>query len=146
MLIAFPSSFHHRSYPRRRQQRPLPPSSKSALFSSMKNAPGRDRIHYANGSGAVFENNQAIVMHCFNDDFKAGPGPNFWVYLNTVPVGEGPGVQAPMLISKTCTSEVIHRRPELCRSCGDRHWQFQTVTIWCESFSVYIGSAALPKS
>jgi hypothetical protein len=107
-------------------------------------APGRDLVHWANGSGGVYRVDGATVIR-FGDDFKSGPGPNYWIYLNTVPVRDTASFKAD-------TGRV--RIAQLKSFTGGQNYvlpadidvgRFHTVTIWCESFSVYIGSAVLPK-
>lgn len=142
MLVAFPFLF------------PPPVVSESApsgvsmgqrgTFKFDEAAPGRDAVHWANGTGGVYRD-EARTLVRFDDTFKAGPGPNYWVYLNTVPVGEEADFNAD-------AGRV--RIAQLKSFSGGQNYSlppdvdiatFHTVTIWCESFSAYIGSAALPK-
>jgi hypothetical protein len=50
-------------------------------------APGRDAIHWANGTGGLYRSNGMTILR-FDDTFETGPGPDYWIYLNTLPVGE----------------------------------------------------------
>jgi hypothetical protein len=143
MLIAFPFLF------------PPPvvaeaaPDSQSAaqlgMFKFDETAPGRDAVHWANGTGVLYRIKGAVLLR-FDETFEAGPGPNYWIYLNTVPVGDeatfnadsGRVKIAPLKSFKGGQNFMLPSDIDIAR--------FHTVTIWCESFSVYIGSAVLPKA
>jgi hypothetical protein len=142
MLIAFPFLFPP---PVVAERAPVEAaSSQFGTFQFDERAPGRDLVHWANGSGAVYRSGGAIVVR-FGDDFKAGPGPNYWIYLNTVPVRDTASFKADtgrvrIAQLKSFTAGQTYALPP-----GIDVGRFHTVTIWCESFSVYIGSAVLPK-
>jgi electron transfer DM13 len=142
MLIAFPFLFPP---PVVSEQAPAgAAASRLGTFMFDEQAPGRDLVHWANGSGAVYRAAGATAVR-FDDDFRAGPGPNYWIYLNTVPVRDTAAFKADagrvrIAQLKSFTGGQNYSLPpdvDLAR--------FHTVTIWCESFSVYIGSAVLPK-
>src|SRR5262245_6553819 len=142
MLVAFPFLFPP---PVVSEPAPVGAASRIGTFRFDEKAPGRDLVHWASGSGSVYRSGGATVLR-FDDDFKAGPGPNYWIYLNTVPVGD------------TATFKADAGRVRIAQLKSFTHGQnyvlppdielgrFHTVTIWCESFSVYIGSATLPRS
>ncbi len=142
MLIAFPYLFPP---PVVSEQAPDGATAgRLGTFRFDENAPGRDLVHWANGSGAVYRADGTTVIR-FDDDFKAGPGPNYWIYLNTVPVGDTDAFKADagrvrIAQLKSFTGGQNYNMPP-----GIELARFHTVTIWCESFSVYIGSAVLPK-
>lgn len=143
MLIAFPFIFPPSVVAERAPAGTA--TSQLGTFKLDEQAPGRDLLHWANGSGAVYRVDQTTVIR-LNDDFAAGPGPNYWVYLNTVPVGDSASFQADagrvrIAKLKSFTGGQNYALPPDIDPGG-----FHTVTIWCESFSVYIGSAVLPKS
>ena len=82
MLIAFPFVFPP---PIANDAAPNPANTATAEMITFKfdeTAPGRDPVHWANGNGAIIRTTQGAVLR-FNADFEAGPGPNFWIYLNT---------------------------------------------------------------
>ncbi len=56
-------------------------------FEFDRNAPGRDLIHWANGTGALIRTQQGWVLR-FDQEFEAGPGPNYWIYFNKRAVGD----------------------------------------------------------
>lgn len=108
-------------------------------------APGRDFIHWANGTGALIRTKQGWMLR-LDGNFIAGPGPNYWIYFNTRATGEEKDFRAddarvrlaPLRSFKGSQNYMIPAEidPE----------KFHTVTIWCESFGVYIGSAVLAKN
>lgn len=150
MLIAFPFLFPP---PVLNEAAPPPElladgeGAKRIAFRFDENAPGRDPIHWANGSGALVALKSGWLLR-LEGDFKAGPGPNYWFYLNTRPVGEEVDFLAD-------TGRI--RLAQLKSFEGGQNYfliqtvdgkpldpsTFHTVTIWCESFSAYIGSAKL---
>jgi hypothetical protein len=103
---------------------------------------------WANGSGGPYKVDRLTLIR-FGEDFRAGPGPNYWVYLNTVSVrgsraftADAGRVKIAQL--KSFTGGRNYTLPPDVEPDVDLA-KFHTVTIWCESFSVYIGSAVLPK-
>lgn len=142
MLIAFPFLF-----PPPVVAEPAPDAAaatKVGTFHLDEQAPGRDLVHWANGSGSVYRTGAATVIR-FGDDFRAGPGPNYWVYLNTVPVGEESAFRADAGRVKLAPLKSFTGSQNYAVPDGTDIGRFQTVTIWCETFSVYIGSAPLPR-
>ena len=86
MLIAYPFASRRRWRPtRRRWLRPCRPAS---TFRFDDNAPGRDTVHWADGTGALIPTRARAGCCAWTANFKAGPGPNFWIYLNTRGVGD----------------------------------------------------------
>jgi hypothetical protein len=143
MLIAFPFLFPP---PIVAERAPVDAgSSQLGAFHFDERAPGRDLVHWANGSGAVYRSGGAIVIR-FGDDFKAGPGPNYWIYLNTVPVGDTASFKADAGRVRIAQLKSFTGGQNYILPADIDVGRFHTVTIWCESFAVYIGSAVLPKS
>jgi hypothetical protein len=143
MLIAFPFLF-----PPPVVAEPAPDAAaatKVGTFHLDEQAPGRDLVHWANGSGSVYRTGAATVIR-FGDDFRAGPGPNYWVYLNTVPVRDTASFKADNGRVRIAQLKSFTGGQNYVLPPGIDLGRFHTVTIWCESFSVYIGSAVLPKS
>lgn len=113
-------------------------------FQFDETAPGRDAVHWANGTGGVYRD-EARTLVRFDDTFKAGPGPNYWVYLNMVPVGEEADFNADAGRVRIAQLKSFSGGQNYALPPDVDIAKFHTVTIWCESFSVYIGSAVLPK-
>lgn len=57
------------------------------MFRFDEAAPGRGPVHWADGSGVLIRGEEGWILR-LNADFKAGPGPNFWIYLSTSSIGE----------------------------------------------------------
>lgn len=106
-------------------------------------APGRDSVHWANGSGTVLRSGAMTVVR-LEDDFVAGPGPNYWLYLNTTPVGDETTFLADKGRVKIAPLKSFRRGQNYVLPDGVTLAGFVTLTIWCESFSAYIASAPLP--
>jgi hypothetical protein len=86
-----------------------------------------------------------MIVLRFDDSFEAGPGPNYWVYLNTVPVGEEDAFNADSGRLKLAPLKSFTGGQNYPMPADVRVEDFHTVTVWCETFGVYIGSAVLPK-
>ncbi len=114
-------------------------------FKLDESAPGRDPVHWANGSGAIIRTAQGAVLR-LNGDFEAGPGPNFWIYLNTRAVGEEKDFNADAGRVKIAPLKSFKGSQNFMLPEGLDPAKFHTVTIWCESFGAYIGSGMLKKS
>ena len=143
MLIAFPFLFPP---PVVAEQAPVGAAAgQIGTFKFDEQAPGRDLVHWANGSGGVYRVDGATVIR-FDDEFKAGPGPNYWIYLNTAPVGDSASFKADAGRVRIAQLKSFTGGQNYVLPPGVELGPFHTVTIWCEFFSVYIGSAVLPKS
>lgn len=143
MLIAFPFLF-----PLPVVSDPIPEMAglqRAQAFKFDEAAPGRDSIHWANGTGAVYRAGGTSILR-LDDTFAAGPGPNYWIYLNTKPVGDEDTFLADSGRVRIAPLKSFTGSQNFVLPAGLDVTQFQTVTIWCETFSAYIGSAPLPKS
>lgn len=142
MLIAFPFLFP-------------PPISADAPVQSIasadarrlaltfdQDAPGRDPAHWANGNGQVVKTDQGWVLR-FEGDFEASPGPNYWIYLNTRGTGEEKDFLADGGRIKITPIKSFKGAQNYLLPADLDPARFHTVTIWCETFGAYIGSAAL---
>lgn len=145
MLVAFPFLFPP---PVANDAAPTPLEAAAAAMISFtldEAAPGRDPVHWANGTGAIVRTAQGAVLR-LNADFEAGPGPNFWVYLNTRAVGEEKDFQADAGRVRIAPLKSFKGAQNFMLPEGLDPAKFHTVTIWCESFNAYIGSGVLKKS
>lgn len=106
-------------------------------------APGRDPVHWGKGDLAVYETVAGEALQ-LGEGFEVGPGPNYWVYLNTrAGIGEEKDFAADqgrrrIAKLKSFKGAQVYRLP--ADAPIDR---FKAVTIWCESFDAYIASADL---
>ena len=139
MLIAFPYLFP----PALVNEAPLAARSAArAAFAFDREAPGRDAVHWANGSGAVVDVEGGRVLR-LEDDFEAGPGPNYWIYLNTRAVGEEKDFTADAGRVRLAKLKSFKGAQNYLLPSDIDTARFHTVTIWCETFGAYIGSAVL---
>lgn len=118
------------------------PAQRERAFRFDENAPGRDPIHWANGNGRLLHTAEGWVLR-LESNFEAGPGPNFWIYLNTRGVGDerdfrADGGRVKLTQLRSFRGAQNYRLPA---DFDPSRWH--TVTIWCETFGVYIGSGAL---
>lgn len=141
MLIVFPFIF-----PPPIVAEPAPggtTTSRLGTFRFDDKAPGRDFVHWADGTGAIYQADRTTVVR-FDENFRAGPGPNYWIYLNTVPVGEESAFNADGQRKKIAPLKSFTGGQNYVLPAGIDISKYRSLTIWCESFSVYIGSAPLP--
>jgi len=159
MLIAFPFLF-----PLPVVSDPIPEMAglqRAQAFKFDEAAPGRDTIHWANGTGAIYRADGTSILRPdgiailrpddiailrLDDTFAAGPGPNYWIYLNTKPVGDEDTFLADSGRMRIAPLKSFTGSQNFVLPAGLDVTQFQTVTIWCETFSAYIGSAPFSKS
>ena len=104
---------------------------------------GQDAAHWGRGGVRTYRGVDGNVLIELQPDFEVGPGPNFWVYLNTrAGVDDEAGFQADegrRRIAKLKSfrgSQVYSAEAGIFADAG-------AVTIWCESFGQYIASADL---
>jgi hypothetical protein len=140
MLIAFPFLFPP---PVVAEAAPAG-ASKIGTFRFDETAPGRDSVHWANGTGALHRTESGVVLR-LDDGFEAGPGPNYWIYLTTKPVGDEADFNADAGRVRIAQLKSFRGGQNYGLPDGLDISKFHTVTIWCESFGAYIASAALPK-
>ena len=95
--------------------------SRIGTFRFDEQAPGRDLVHWANGTGAIYRADRTVVIR-LDENFRAGPGPNYWVYLNTVSVGEEFRLQGRRWAREARAAEIVHGQPEPRRARRNRHW------------------------
>ena len=114
-----------------------------ALFtgSFREDAPGQDFAHWAMGGISIHRMDENDAWIELKADFQTSPGPNYWIYLNTQ---FGIDDEADFLadngrirIGKLKSFEGSQIYPITISQLNDK----QALTIWCETFSQYIGSA-----
>ena len=131
-----------------------PPASADALplaradaaprstFRFDETAAGRDPVHWADGSGQLIRGDEGWILR-LDADFKAGPGPNFWLYLNTRAVAEEGDFNADAGRVRLAKLRSFEGAQNYLLPASIDPTQFHTVTVWCESFGAYIASGAL---
>lgn len=114
-------------------------------FEFDQKAPGRDLIHWANGSGKLIRTKQGWLLR-LEKNFEAGPGPNYWIYFNTRGTGEEKDFLADKERVKFAPLRAFKGAQNYPLPMTIDPEKYHSVTIWCETFGVYIGSAILKKS
>ena len=105
---------------------------------------GQDAAHWGRGGVRAYRSDDGDVLIELQPDFEVGPGPNFWVYLNTrsgiddEADFEADGGRRQVARLKSFTGSQVYRVD------ADAFGAAGAVTIWCESFGQYIASADLP--
>ncbi len=104
---------------------------------------GQDAAHWGRGGLRAYRSADGNVLIELQPDFEVGPGPNFWVYLNTSGgVDDEAGFEADQgrqriaRLKSFTGSQVYAVDAEPFAGAG-------AVTVWCESFGQYIASADL---
>jgi hypothetical protein len=142
MLIAFPYLFPP---PAANEAPPVPiatVAASHAAFAFDVDAPGRDPAHWANGHGSIVRTPQGPVPR-LESDFESGPGPNYWLYLNTRPIGEESDFKADARRVRLGWLKSFKGAQNYFLPAGIDPAHFHSVTIWCETFGACIGNAVL---
>ncbi len=106
-----------------------------------EDAPGQDFAHWAKGSVRVHETSDDAIWIQLESDFEASPGPNYWVYLNSQ---SGIDDEADFLADEKrlrLTKLKSFRGSQLYPVSLSQLSDKQALTVWCETFDQYIGSA-----
>ncbi|MCY4127668.1 MAG: DM13 domain-containing protein [Gammaproteobacteria bacterium] len=106
-----------------------------------EDAPGQDFAHWAKGRISVHDAAGDEAWIQLESDFEASTGPNYWVYLNSQSaiddesdfLADEQRVRLAKLKSFSGSQIYTTSKLDLMNK--------QAVTIWCESFDQYIGSA-----
>ena len=142
MLVAFPFFF--------------PPPAVNETVSAMavtevaaetrfrEDSRGQDAAHWGRGGVKIYADADGDYLLELQSDFEVGPGPNFWLYLNSVSgvededdfLGDSKRVKVTKL--KSFVGSQVYALP------ASDYAAARSVTIWCESFAQYIASADLP--
>ena len=104
---------------------------------------GQDAAHWGRGGLRAYRAADGNVLIELQQDFEVGPGPNFWVYLNTRRgIDDEAGFEADdgrrrIAGLKSFTGSQVYTAD------AETFAGAAAVTIWCESFGQYIASADL---
>lgn len=110
-----------------------------------EDAPGQDAAHWGRGGIKAYRGKDGNVLLELQADFEVGPGPNFWLYLNTTAdIGsEGDFYKDGGRIKVTKLKSFSGSQVYPVSAADYR--QARALTIWCESFGQYIASANLAE-
>ena len=102
---------------------------------------GQDAGHWGRGGLKVYRDAAGDVVLELQEDFKVGPGPNFWLYLNTrAGVEEEKDFNADKERIKVAKIKSFTGSQVYVLDKSD-YAKAKAITIWCESFGQYIASA-----
>lgn len=104
-------------------------------------ASGQDAGHWGRGDLKIYHAKEGGYLLELQGNFEVGPGPNFWIYLNSEAdiddeadfFADSARVKVTKLKSFT-GSQVYHLEADALEAA-------KSITIWCESFNQYIASA-----
>lgn len=111
-----------------------------------QNVAGHDAAHWGRGDIKIYQRTQDKYVIEFQANFEVGPGPNFWLYLNSQPdIDDEDGFQADaqrarLTKIKSFQGSQVYEVPAAAVKDA------KALTIWCESFHQYIASANLDLS
>lgn len=105
-------------------------------------SPGRDALHWANGGVGIYRQGDRFVLR-LESDFVAGPGPDFVLYLNTRKIGDEKDFKADAGRIKLTKLRAFKGGQNYLLPAGIDLSGIRSVTIWCESFSEFIGNAVV---
>ena len=106
---------------------------------------GQDAGHWGRGGIKLYRSSEDKVLVEFQSDFEVGPGPNFWLYLNS---------ESEVEDEEDFLSDDSRIKVEKIKSFGgsqvyalegEMFADARSLTIWCESFNQYIASANIPE-
>lgn len=145
MLVAFPFIFPPAEVNETLQVARAEEVRLAATGRFAEDAPGQDAAHWGRGTLRLYDMPGDTLALEIQPDFKVGPGPNFWVYLNSVPgIVDIPSFKADagrvkVAKLKSFSGSQVY---EIERSDYE---SAESVTIWCETFGQYITSADLVR-
>ncbi len=107
--------------------------------------PAQDGAHWGLGTFKVYDKIGDSVVLELQGDFKVGPGPNFWIYLN----GNDGIIDEETFNADAGRIKVV----KLKSFKGSQVYEIDRtdfesakgITIWCETFSQYITSADIER-
>ena len=106
---------------------------------------GQDAGHWGKGNIKTYRAANGEILLELQGNFEVGPGPNFWLYLNTAPdINDESDFQSDagrvkLAKLKSFTGSQIYR------ASAQQYQKAKSLTIWCETFNQYIASANLPE-
>ena len=110
-----------------------------------EDAPGQDPAHWGKGAVKFYRAQNGGVLMELQSNFEVGPGPNFWIYLNSASgVDDENEFQADSSRVKVAKLKSFSGS-QVYALDAQQFAQAKAVTIWCESFNQYIASADIPE-
>ena len=104
---------------------------------------GQDIAHWGQGGIRLYRASDGMVHLELQSDFEVGPGPDYWIYLNThADIDDESGFLADkarvrLARLKSFTGSQVYALTAAQFAAA------KAVTVWCETFGEYIASANL---
>lgn len=114
------------------------------LGSFDSNSPGRDFLHWADGEVGIYRQGERFVLR-LESNFVAGPGPDFYIYLNTRKIGDEDEFKADGERIKLTKLRSFRGGQNYVLPAEVDLAAVQSVTIWCERFSEFIANAVIAQ-
>lgn len=108
-----------------------------------ENVPGHDPAHWGRGDVKVYREDDGDYLVEFQPNFEVGPGPNFWLYVNTSDFIDSETEFEADVDRKRITKVKSFRGSQVYEIAAEDMEDAMAITIWCESFHQYIASANL---
>lgn len=105
-------------------------------------SPGRDALHWANGGVGIYRQGNRFVLR-LESNFVAGAGPDFFLYLNSRKIGDEKDFKADGSRIKLTKLRAFRGGQNYMLPEGIDLSAIRSVTIWCETFSEFIGNAVV---
>lgn len=106
---------------------------------------GQDAGHWGRGTVRFYRDEDGSVLAELQGDFEVGPGPNFWLYLNSeAEVDDEEDFLEDEERIKTYKLKSF-TGSQVYKFDAEQFEDARSLTIWCESFNQYIASADLPE-
>lgn len=141
MLVAFPFLFPPPQVDEKVSQEVARAAAGETILRD--DSAGQDPAHWGRGAIKFYRDGDMIAAE-FQDDFEVGPGPNFWIYLNSqANINDEDDFFADESREKYHKVKSF-QGSQVYRFPADEFAEAESLTIWCESFGQFIASANLP--
>ncbi len=108
-----------------------------------QNVAGHDPAHWGRGDVVIYQDGSGDYLVEFQSNFEVGPGPNFWLYINTDDFIDDENDFREDGDRKRITKVKSFQGSQVYKVSSEDMENAKAVTIWCESFHQYIASANL---
>ncbi len=141
MLVAFPFIFPPAQVNESVAEGAAAPLGESRF---REDSAGQDSGHWGRGGVKFYRAADGKILAELQKDFEVGPGPNFWLYLNSRAGVENENdfledeARVKLQKVKSFAGSQVYELD------GEAFAKARALTIWCESFGQYIASADLP--
>ena len=109
----------------------------------LQNVDGHDPAHWGRGDVKVYLDAKGDYLIEFQANFEVGPGPNFWLYVNTRDDIQNEVEFLADESRKRIDKIKSFRGSQVYKVAKEDMANVEAITIWCESFNQYIASANL---